>query len=95
MLNKLKLKIAREAVKLHFEGLEINNAIELAKELYGYKEEGKMVFYQVLKNGQPVSENIFESYIKAADLVDKLMVDNDQMYVKFEIKRLEVVLNGK
>ena len=49
MLNKLKLKIAREAVKLHFEALEINNAIELAKELYGYKEEGKMVFYQVLK----------------------------------------------
>ena len=53
-----------------------------------------MKFYQVLRNGAPVNDFIFESYIKAANLVDKLMNENDQIYVKFEIKALEVKVNG-
>lgn len=94
MSDKLKLKIAKEAVKLYFEGLGASESIEYAKELYGYKEDGKMKFYQVLRNGAPVNDFIFESYIKAANLVDKLMNENDQIYVKFEIKALEVTGNG-
>lgn len=94
MLN-IKEKIAKEAVKLYFEGLEVNNAISLAKELYGYKERKEMVFYQVLRNGQLVNNAIFESYLKAADFVDKLVTENEQMYVKFEIRQLEVVKSGK
>lgn len=94
MLN-IKEKIAKEAVRLYFEGLEVNNALALAKELYEYKECEEMVFYQILRNGQPVNGEIFESYLKAANVVDKLITDNDQMYVKFEIRKLEVVGNGK